>query len=88
MGKMEDFESSLQVLRGFEADISAEVNEIKVKCSNRDQFCSNHVICNVHIAGNFMLYATPENIFLLSNMRECKPFFFLHFANTEISCLI
>ncbi|VAH11244.1 unnamed protein product [Triticum turgidum subsp. durum] len=29
MGKMEDFESSLQVLRGFETDISAEVNEIK-----------------------------------------------------------
>ncbi|KQK04651.1 sugar transporter ERD6-like 4 [Brachypodium distachyon] len=29
MGKMEDFESSLQVLRGFERDITAEVNEIK-----------------------------------------------------------
>ncbi|KAF6997810.1 hypothetical protein CFC21_013988 [Triticum aestivum] len=29
MGKIEDFESSLQVLRGFETDISAEVNEIK-----------------------------------------------------------
>lgn len=26
----EDFESSLQVLRGFDADISVEVNEIKV----------------------------------------------------------
>ncbi|XP_052190675.1 sugar transporter ERD6-like 6 [Diospyros lotus] len=29
MGKTEDFEASLQVLRGFEADISVEVNEIK-----------------------------------------------------------
>uniref|UniRef100_A0A0E0DUT9 Major facilitator superfamily (MFS) profile domain-containing protein n=1 Tax=Oryza meridionalis TaxID=40149 RepID=A0A0E0DUT9_9ORYZ len=29
MGKMEDFESSLQVLRGFETDIAVEVNEIK-----------------------------------------------------------
>uniref|UniRef100_A0A0E0L660 Major facilitator superfamily (MFS) profile domain-containing protein n=1 Tax=Oryza punctata TaxID=4537 RepID=A0A0E0L660_ORYPU len=29
MGKMEDFESSLQVLRGFDTDIAAEVNEIK-----------------------------------------------------------
>jgi len=30
MGKMEDFEYSLQVLRGFQTDITAEVNEIKV----------------------------------------------------------
>ncbi|MFQ6662409.1 hypothetical protein Gotur_030257 [Gossypium turneri] len=29
MGMTEDFETSLQVLRGFEADISIEVNEIK-----------------------------------------------------------
>ncbi|XP_044475228.1 sugar transporter ERD6-like 6 [Mangifera indica] len=29
MGMTEDFESSLQVLRGFDADISVEVNEIK-----------------------------------------------------------
>ncbi|CAN0905858.1 Sugar transporter ERD6-like 6 [Linum grandiflorum] len=29
MGMMEDFESSLQVLRGFDADISVEVNEVK-----------------------------------------------------------
>ncbi|KAK8587088.1 hypothetical protein V6N13_086094 [Hibiscus sabdariffa] len=29
MGMMEDFESSLQVLRGFDTDISVEVNEIK-----------------------------------------------------------
>lgn len=29
MGMMEDFEASLQVLRGFDTDISAEVNEIK-----------------------------------------------------------
>jgi len=30
MGMMEDFEISLQVLRGFDTDISLEVNEIKV----------------------------------------------------------
>lgn len=30
MGMMEDFEASLQVLRGFDTDITAEVNEIKV----------------------------------------------------------
>ncbi|KAJ6740077.1 hypothetical protein OIU79_000256 [Salix purpurea] len=30
MGMMEDFEASLQALRGYETDITAEVNEIKV----------------------------------------------------------
>lgn len=30
MGFTEDFETSLQVLRGFDADITVEVNEIKV----------------------------------------------------------
>jgi hypothetical protein len=30
MGRTEDFESSLQVLRGFGTDISIEANEIKV----------------------------------------------------------
>jgi len=30
MGMTEEFETSLQVLRGFDTDISAEVNEIKV----------------------------------------------------------
>lgn len=30
MGMTEDFEASLQVLRGFDTDISLEVNEIKV----------------------------------------------------------
>lgn len=30
MGMTEDFEASLQVLRGFDTDISIEVNEIKV----------------------------------------------------------
>lgn len=30
MGMIEDFEASLQVLRGFDTDISLEVNEIKV----------------------------------------------------------
>lgn len=79
MGKMEDFESSLQVLRGFETDISAEVNEIKVTCSNMDQFSCNHVICNVHIDGNFILYVTPENLCLSSNVRECKLYNFYIF---------
>lgn len=30
MGMMEDCEASLQVLRGFDTDISLELNEIKV----------------------------------------------------------
>ena len=30
MGLTDDFETSLQVLRGFDTDISIEVNEIKV----------------------------------------------------------
>lgn len=34
MGMTEDCEASLQVLRGFDADISSELNEIKVKVSN------------------------------------------------------
>ncbi|KAB1201571.1 Sugar transporter ERD6-like 6 [Morella rubra] len=33
MGMAEDFEASLQVLRGFDTDISIEVNQIKVLCS-------------------------------------------------------
>lgn len=31
MGMTEEFEASLQVLRGFDTDISIEVNEIKVE---------------------------------------------------------
>lgn len=30
MGMTEEFEASLQVLRGFDTDISTEVNDIKV----------------------------------------------------------
>lgn len=30
MGLTDEFEASLQVLRGFDADISSEVNDIKV----------------------------------------------------------
>lgn len=33
MGMTEEFEASLQVLRGFDTDISFEVNEIKVVSS-------------------------------------------------------
>lgn len=32
MGMTEEFETSLQVLRGFDTDISVEVHEIKVNC--------------------------------------------------------
>jgi len=39
MGMTEEFETSLQVLRGFDTDISAEVNEIKVISIH--QFYSN-----------------------------------------------
>ncbi|KAL6574326.1 hypothetical protein OROHE_001230 [Orobanche hederae] len=43
MGMTDDFEASLQVLRGFETDISVEVNEIKVRSfneqKNRNPFC-------------------------------------------------
>ncbi|XP_059635295.1 sugar transporter ERD6-like 6 [Cornus florida] len=35
MGMTEDFEASLQVLRGFDTDISVEVNEIKGSVSSR-----------------------------------------------------
>lgn len=35
MGMTEDFEASLQVLRGFDTDISLEVNEIKVNLLKR-----------------------------------------------------
>lgn len=34
MGKTDDFEVALQVLRGFDTDISLEVNEIKVDIQN------------------------------------------------------
>ncbi|KAK9129863.1 hypothetical protein Sjap_010350 [Stephania japonica] len=34
MGMTEDFETSLQVLRGFDTDITTEVNDIKIKVQN------------------------------------------------------
>lgn len=34
MGKNTDFETSLQVLRGFDTDISSEVNDIKVSITS------------------------------------------------------
>lgn len=34
MGMTEEFETSLQVLRGFDTDISIEVNEIKVTATS------------------------------------------------------
>lgn len=34
MGMTDDFEASLQVLRGFDTDITLEVNEIKVNPLN------------------------------------------------------
>ncbi|KAL6493100.1 hypothetical protein OROGR_032859 [Orobanche gracilis] len=37
MGMIDDFEASLQVLRGFETDISVEVNEIKVRSFNEQK---------------------------------------------------
>lgn len=44
MGMTEDFEISLQVLRGFETDISLEVNEIKVHCILRQLRLLYHVL--------------------------------------------
>lgn len=35
MGMTEEFETSLQVLRGFDTDITTEVNEIKVNTHNK-----------------------------------------------------
>jgi GTP cyclohydrolase I len=61
---MEDFESSLQVLRGFETDISAEVNEIKVTTSYRHHFVA--VRSYVRVA----LIVSPANLFFLSNMKK------------------
>ncbi|RWW59205.1 hypothetical protein BHE74_00033873 [Ensete ventricosum] len=43
MGMMEDFEASLQVLRGFDADITVEVNEVKVWTSTSPIFCTIYV---------------------------------------------
>ncbi|THG09392.1 hypothetical protein TEA_022465 [Camellia sinensis var. sinensis] len=39
MGMTEDFEASLQVLRGFDTDISIEVNEIKICSINQQKNC-------------------------------------------------
>ena len=44
MGMTEDFEISLQVLRGFETDISVEVNEIKVPSILRAPRLLYHVV--------------------------------------------
>lgn len=44
MNLMEDCETSLQVLRGFETDITTEVNDIKV-----NHFCySSGVKCSIY----------------------------------------
>lgn len=40
MGMMEDFEASLQVLRGFDTDITTEVNEIKVSLHTYGLSCN------------------------------------------------
>lgn len=39
MGMTQDFEASLQVLRGFDTDISLEVNEIKVPVEFLSVYC-------------------------------------------------
>lgn len=57
MGMTEEFETSLQVLRGFETDISVEVNEIKV--INSYQFCFFFV---------FALHHDPHIKFMMSKM--------------------
>ena len=49
MGMMEDFEASLQVLRGFDADITVEVNEIKVWSWISPIFCSVKDLVNVSV---------------------------------------
>lgn len=42
MGMTEDFEASLQMLRGFDSDISVEVHEIKVL--NNSDICLRFIL--------------------------------------------
>jgi hypothetical protein len=54
---MEDFEYSLQVLRGFQTDITAEVNEIKVINSETLVFSYNRdIIFFLRHAGGLCTY--------------------------------
>lgn len=48
MGMTEEFENSLQVLRGFETDISVEVNEIKVTISHSFLHCMSFDVVIFH----------------------------------------
>ncbi|KAK1361741.1 hypothetical protein POM88_046215 [Heracleum sosnowskyi] len=67
MGMTEDFEVSLQVLRGFETDISLEVNEIKLSGTNGVLFYSSTIFesagtlpCLVLISRLFFIPESPR----------------------------
>lgn len=53
MGMTDDFESSLQVLRGFDTDITVEVNEIKPNLLTlRQCFGRNGIIHSIEMKKN------------------------------------
>lgn len=60
MGMTEEFETSLQVLRGFDTDISVEVNDIKVSIvivffyCNKVQFIQ--VLPNFHLSYDYSFH--------------------------------
>lgn len=64
MGLTEDFETSLQVLRGFDTDITLEVNEIKVSISS--------LVCSLIIFHAMLVFnLVLEEIFgILCQMRD------------------
>jgi SP family facilitated glucose transporter-like MFS transporter 8 len=64
MGMTEDFEASLQVLRGYDTDITAEVNEIKVSSWTMSIFFGNlnqlgHRTSTLRTKSWFMLIFRP-----------------------------
>ena len=55
MNKMDDCETSLQVLRGFDADITAEVNDIKACIFFHSSRLTNHNLCELHFGYYYVL---------------------------------
>lgn len=56
MNMMDDCETSLQVLRGFDADITAEVNDIKACIFFRSSRLTKHNLCEQSL--NIIIFLT------------------------------
>lgn len=85
MGMTEDFEASLQVLRGYDTDITAEVNEIKVSSWTMSIFFGNlnqlgHRTSTLQTESWFMLIFRPFQSIITN-------YHFIGVLSTESCCI-